>query len=81
LSSVGPPERGSGVNNVQLEAVLNYDFDNAFSLGLGARYWAIDTGGQGAGANFVAAGGGIQPLSFRTQRWGGFLQASYRFGR
>jgi hypothetical protein len=74
------PQHGGGINNVQLELVLNYDFTNCFSVGVGGRYWSFDTGSQGADVNFAVAGGIGQALSYRTQLWGGFLQASYRFG-
>ena len=73
-------ETGGGLNNVQLELVLNYYVTPAFSLGIGGRYWNISTGSQGSAVDFTVAGDTSQPLSFRTERWGGFLQAAYKFG-
>jgi hypothetical protein len=77
------PERGSSVGNVQIEVLLAYDFANSFSVGVGGRYWNIETGTGGATAHFeqAAAFGAPQSLSVRTERWGGFLQASYKFGQ
>lgn len=76
------PERGSTVASVQIEVLLAYDFSNAFSVGIGGRYWNIGTGTGGATAHFeqAAAFGAPQSLAVRTERWGGFLQASYKFG-
>jgi hypothetical protein len=72
----GPtPEGGGSFNNVQLEALLGYRFSNGFSLGLGGRYWRIDSSEaerQVLGLN--------QIISLKSERWGGFLQASYKFG-
>jgi hypothetical protein len=78
----GPtPELGGGAFNVQLEAVLSYQFLNGISVGLGGRYWRIDTTGAQAHFESSAVGGGVpQVLSVVTERWGGFLQASYKFG-
>ena len=40
----GPtPELGNSFNNVQIEALLRYQFQNGFSVGIGGRYWRIDT--------------------------------------
>jgi outer membrane protease len=74
------PQPGGGVNNVQLELVLSYYVTPAFSLGIGGRYWNITTGSQGATMDFTVDGFSRQPLSFQTERWGGFLQAAYKFG-
>jgi len=76
------PERGSTAANVQIEVLLAYDFANSFSVGVGGRYWNIGTGSGGATAHFeqAAAIGAPQSLGVRSERWGGFLQASYKFG-
>jgi len=77
------PERGSSVANVQVEVLVAYDFASGLSLGMGGRYWQIGTGSGGATAHFEqsAALGAPQSLAVRTERWGGFLQASYKFGQ
>jgi hypothetical protein len=69
------PEGGGSFNNVQLEALLGYRFSNGFSVGLGGRYWRIDSTEaerQVVGLN--------QIISLKSERWGGFLQGSYKFG-
>lgn len=79
--STATAETGAGVNNVQLELVLSYYVTPAFSLGIGGRYWNITTGSMGAARDLSVIGADIsQPISFRTERWGGFLQAAYKFG-
>ena len=78
----GPtPELGNSFNNVQIEALLRYQFQNGFSVGIGGRYWRIDTSSAQAHFESSAVGGGVpQTISLVTERWGGFLQASYKFG-
>lgn len=79
----GPtPEDGHG-HGVQLEAVLSYDVTRAFSVRIGGRYWRIQTPDHGGTAHFeVSAIGGASPqdINFKTERYGGFVQASYVFG-
>jgi hypothetical protein len=81
-SIAGPiPENGSGPG-VQLEALLSYQVTDRFSLGLGGRYWYLETRGS---ADFeqviVGATSPIaQPLNFTTTRYGAFAQGAYRFG-
>jgi hypothetical protein len=75
------PERGSG-NGVQLEGILSYQATDKISLGLGARYWHLQTRGN---TDFETAIVGFpspveQPLNFSTTRYGGFAQGAYRFG-
>lgn len=61
----------------QAEAVLNYAVTERLDVGVGARYWyfATDT----ASTQFT----GLplrSPMTFYIERYGAFLQASYRFG-
>jgi outer membrane protease len=73
------PERGDSFRtNVQVEALLRYQFVNGFSVGVGGRYWRIDS--DSAEVNFASIGGQLQSLALVSERWGGFLQASYKFG-
>ena len=74
------PERGDSFLNVQLEAFVSYQFLNGFSLGVGGRYWNFSTTSGQAHFESSAVNGFPQQISLATQRWGGFLQASYRFG-
>jgi len=61
----------------QFEGLLTYQFDNAISLGIGGRYWHMESSG---GAHFEVFGGSVQPLDFKTDIYGVFVQGSYRFG-
>jgi len=74
----GIPESAHG-SGVQLDALASYAFTDSFNLGLGVRYWYLRANG---GADFTAppVGGFIQPESFKSQRFGIFLQGAYSFG-
>ncbi len=60
----------------QLEAILTYQYNRAISLGVGGRYWHMQTSGS---MHFETVGGGPQPLDFKVDVYGVFLQGSYRF--
>ncbi len=68
------PESGGG-QGVQFEALLSYAFTNCFNVGAGARYWAM----WAPGASTQLFGGATQTLPVRTERYGVFAQASYKF--
>jgi hypothetical protein len=73
-------EQGSG-RGVQLEAFAAYQFNAAFSVGVGARYWHMQASGNidlEAAADFIFAA--PQPGTFATDRYGVFAQAAYKFG-
>ncbi|MFB6463951.1 outer membrane beta-barrel protein [Bradyrhizobium tunisiense] len=79
-------QRGSGGGGVQVEGVLSYFITNNFSVGVGGRYWAmwtskhsegLDTGSKKEGSFPVTEG--PNPENYRMERWGTFLQASYKF--
>ena len=75
----GPqPEDGTGHNGIQLESALAYQLTPSFSIGLGARYWRTETKGH---ANFqdVVVGGQPQPLNYKMERYGSFVQALFTF--
>jgi hypothetical protein len=78
----GPiPERGGG-SGVQLEAIMSYQVSERVTLGLGARYWHLQTRGN---TDFESVIVGVsspaeQPLNFSTTRMGGFAQGAYKFG-
>jgi hypothetical protein len=73
---VPTPEDGHGWG-YQLEALLSYKIDDAISLGVGGRYWHMQSKGS---AHFEVFGGSPQPLDFKTNIYGAFLQGSYHFG-
>ncbi len=82
----GPtPERGSDAINasVQLEAIVSYYVTDAFSVGIGGRYWNIRPNPESTTVHFeeTTLTGGPQAGTLRTVRWGAFLQGSYKFGR
>jgi hypothetical protein len=73
---VPTPEDGHGWG-YQLEALLSYRLDDAISLGVGGRYWHMQSKGN---AHFEVFGGSPQPFDFKTEIYGVFVQGSYRFG-
>jgi hypothetical protein len=80
----GPtPIDGHGYG-VQLEGILSYNITDMFSVGVGARYWLIQTQNAGATEHLEQSASfpGVGPLAmtFKTERYGGFVQASYTFG-
>jgi opacity protein-like surface antigen len=70
------PETGNG-QGVQLEAILSYAFANGFSVGAGGRYWAMWA--NTAQNNGFSEGCPCQTLPVRTERYGAFVQAAYKF--
>jgi len=74
------PENGSSSRGFQLESVVTYQVTEAFSLGAGARYWRLQTFGSSQFDSAAFDGAGLpQPVNFKTERYGGFVQASVRF--
>jgi hypothetical protein len=69
------PEAGTG-HGVQLEAILSYAIGKSFSVGAGGRYWAMWA--PGTSTNIFGTPCPCQTLPVRTERYGGFLQASYK---
>jgi opacity protein-like surface antigen len=77
-ASTRSPESGTG-QGVQLETILSYNVTRAFSVGAGARYWAMWATDDNAVTNAFGAACPCQTLPSRTERYGGFLEASYKF--
>ncbi|MEP9352637.1 outer membrane beta-barrel protein [Xanthobacter sp. KR7-65] len=76
-SDVNPlPDGGRGWGT-QVEAILSYAVTDRLDVGIGGRYWFFAT--DEATSQFP---GSRQPsaMTFYTERYGAFLQASYRFG-
>lgn len=69
------PETATG-RGVQLEAILSYAVTRSFNVGAGARYWAMWAPGS---TNAFSLGCPCQTLPVSAERYGGFLQASYKF--
>jgi len=75
VSNTISPETGTG-KGVQLEAILAYALGKSFSIGAGGRYWAMwATNGS---TNLFGSGCPCQTLPARTERYGAFVQASYK---
>jgi opacity protein-like surface antigen/outer membrane protease len=79
------PQSGTS-RGVQAEVILTYLVTDSLEVGVGGRYWAMWTasGSQGCfgqcgtpPGEFVV--GPASPYSASTERFGGFVQASYRF--
>ena len=70
-------ESGYG-RGMQLEAVLSYYVTPSFSIGAGARYWAM-WATEDAKVNIFGSQCPCQTLPAHTERFGGFLQAGYSF--
>jgi opacity protein-like surface antigen len=68
-------ESGTG-QGVQLEAIMAYSISRSFSVGAGARYWAMWA--TNADTNIFGTPCPCQTLPARTERYGAFLQASYK---
>jgi hypothetical protein len=84
FSGPTPQTASDAMSSVQLEAVLSYAVTPAFSIGVGGRYWNIHTQ-KGGDAHFEVSGvnptGFPQAIDFKTESWGVFFQASYKFGQ
>ncbi len=75
----GPiPEDGTG-QGYQLEALLSYNFTQSASVGVGARYWHMQTNGNSHFED-VVVGGGPQPVDWKSDIYGVFVQGSLKFG-
>jgi hypothetical protein len=77
----GPiPEDGRGWG-YQLEGVLSYRVTDQLSVGIGGRYWHMQTTGNTHFENhingFVAF---PQPVDWRTDKYGVFVQTGLKFG-
>jgi outer membrane protease len=71
-------EWGTG-RGLQLESILSYMITDQFSVGVGGRYWAMWTT-KNAIADFAGAPPcPCQTQPAKTERYGVFLQAAYKF--
>ena len=90
----GVPEDGEG-DGFQLEGQISYDLTPRLSVGLGGRYWRFNAAGKAhwedtsaanlpprktSSASAIGAPTPAAPLITSSERYGGFLQMSYRFG-
>ena len=77
----GPiPEDGNGWG-YQLEGFLSYRVTEAASLGVGGRYWHMQTKGNTHFEDHIVGGGGSpQPVDWKIESFGVFLQGSLKLG-
>jgi hypothetical protein len=77
----GPiPETGTGWG-YQLEGLVSYRVTDILSVGVGGRYWYMQTHGITHFENHIIGGGGSpQPVDWKVQNFGLFLQASLKLG-
>ena len=75
LRSLVIDESGRG-RGVQMEAFLSYYVTPQFSVGVGARYWAMWTT---SGDDAFNGSPTERSDTYRYERFGGLLQASYKF--
>lgn len=74
----GLPEDATG-DGAQIDAILSYQVTDAFSVGVGGRWWHIQ--GDGTSHFEQTAGGGLPaPIKIEQDRFGLLAQASYKFG-
>jgi len=76
LRNLVSPEDGKGIG-VQLEATLSYAVTDAFSLGIGGRYWSVWT--TNGTVNFGGTGT-IIPMRYAAEQAHLLVQGSYKFG-
>ena len=76
------PEASSNGNGVMLEGVLGYNVTDAWNVGIGGRYWAWNMRTGSVGFNFLGSSTPqpLQPGRFTSERYGMFVQSSYRWG-
>ncbi len=68
-------------NGVMLEASVDYFLTPAWSVGVGARYWAWNTSTGSVTFDFLTAPPPIpETARFTAERYGVFAQSSYRWG-
>jgi len=76
----GLPEDGKG-KGYQLEAVLSYAYNPNVTFGIGGRYWRMDSEGHTHFENHIVGGGGSpQPVDWKTEHMGVFVQGTFKFG-
>ena len=73
------PETSPNGDGTMLEASLDYQFNESWSVGLGGRYWAWNMRPGTILFDFIGTPEDIiEPAAFSTTRYGGFLQVNYR---
>ncbi|MFG1479475.1 outer membrane beta-barrel protein [Xanthobacter sp. V4C-4] len=76
-SDINPQVESGRGWGTQLEAVLSYAVTDRLDVGIGGRYWYFATDTASTQFPLVEF---RSPMTFYAERYGAFLQASYRFG-
>jgi len=76
------PESSNRGNGMMLEAILGYNITDAWSVGAGGRFWAWNMNDGTLTFNFLGnpQSNGSQPARYNNERYGVFVQSSYRWG-
>ncbi len=73
-------EDGVGHTGVQVEGIVSYLVSPSFSVGVGGRYWRMETDGTTHFENSIVDELALpQANSFAFQRYGGFVQGALKF--
>ncbi len=77
----GPIREDGKGKGYQLEAALNYALNKNVSFAVGGRYWHVETKGDTHFETGVIGGGGSpQPVEWKSDIYGVYVQGSFRFG-
>jgi hypothetical protein len=71
-------ETGSG-QGYQLGAVLSYELVNGFAVGVGGRYWHIESSDATQTQYSTGGGSAAIPQKYESDRYGMFVQGSMKF--
>jgi opacity protein-like surface antigen len=71
-----PTRQSGGVDGVQLEAALRYRFKDWLDVGVGGRYWQLNSRGNSLFQG--AFGRSQQDTKFSTERYGPFVQVNVK---
>lgn len=73
------PEHSNDGDGAMLEATLDYQLSDSWNAGIGGRYWMWNMHSGSVIFDFLGDSETfLEPARFNTNRYGGFLQISYR---
>lgn len=75
-------QSASSGDGVMLEGMLDYNITNAWSVGVGGRYWAwnMNTGGETFDELAGSSASSTQLARYTSERYGMFVQSNYKWG-
>jgi outer membrane protease len=77
----GPIREDGKGTGYQLEAALNYAYNKNVSFAVGGRYWNLKTKGDTHFETGVVGGGASpQPVEWKSEIYGVYVQGSFKFG-